>query len=90
MRTHGGGATCENFPARGANVHAPRRAPWGCGGGRHKKKQGGRMCKKRVKKNSVFVRFVVWLAWCFLRPECKECDEKNTCGYYNIMKKKEY
>lgn len=54
------------------------------------KKTGGRMCKKRVKKNSVFVRFVVWLAWCFLRPECKECDEKNTCGYYNIMKKKEY
>ena len=48
------------------------------------------MCKKRVKKNNVFVRFVVWLAWCFLRPECKECDEKNTCGYYNIMKKKEY
>ena len=89
MRTHGGGATCENFPARGANVHAPRRA-LGVAVAGVIKKTGGRMCKKRVKKNSVFVRFVVWLAWRCLRPECKECDEKNTCGYYNIMKKKEH
>jgi hypothetical protein len=88
MRTHGGGATCENFPARGANVHAPRRALWGCGGGRNKK-QGGGMCKKVVKKYGILARAVIWLAWHFLKPKCEECDENKDCAYYKIMTKKE-
>ena len=47
------------------------------------------MCKKAKNKKGFFKRFVIWLAWHFLRPDCEGCNERDTCAYNALMSKKE-
>lgn len=47
------------------------------------------MCKKAKTKHGFFKRFIIWLAWHFLKPDCEQCEEREDCTYNNIMKRKE-
>ena len=41
--------------------------------------------EKKVKALGFFKRFVVWLAWQFLRPKCDECPAHYVCEYAKIF-----
>lgn len=48
------------------------------------------MCKKAKEHGFGWVkRLVIWLAWHFLKPKCKECEEAEKCGYNAVMAKRE-
>lgn len=48
------------------------------------------MCKKLKEKHVCFIkRFIVWLAWSILKPECKTCDAAETCAYNSVIAKKQ-
>lgn len=47
------------------------------------------MCKKLKEHHAGLIkRFIVWLAWHFLKPKCDACDEADACAYNTIMNKK--
>ena len=41
--------------------------------------------EKAVKAMGIFKRFVVWLAWQFLRPKCDECPAHYVCEYAKVF-----
>ena len=47
------------------------------------------MCKKAKANGFNFIkRVIIWLAWHFLKPKCKECEEAEKCGYNAVMAKR--
>lgn len=41
--------------------------------------------EKAKKAMGLFKRFVVWLAWQFLRPKCDECPAHYVCEYAKVF-----
>lgn len=41
--------------------------------------------EKKAKALNFFKRFVVWLAWQFLRPKCDECPAHYVCEYAKVF-----
>lgn len=53
------------------------------------KKTGGLMSNEKAEKKEkvlgLFKRFVVWLAWQFLRPKCADCPARFVCEYAKVF-----
>lgn len=47
------------------------------------------MCRKAKQYGFGWLkRLIIWLAWHFLKPKCKDCEEAEKCGYNAVMAKR--
>lgn len=41
--------------------------------------------EKKKKTLNFFKRFIIWLAWQFLRPKCADCPAYYVCEYAKVF-----